>query len=123
MQLPHAALLLLWAATAHAEEQRFWRELAQGTSLLANATETPGTPSSQGLGFRFPADGRRASPPLQAARGWAHPRCRHFKIQSCCCLGLAFELAAFQTPWVRAEPQRFSTGAGGRLAHCPKHER
>jgi len=35
-------LLLCVAATAQAEEQRFWRELAQGTSLLANTTETPG---------------------------------------------------------------------------------
>jgi hypothetical protein len=35
-------LLLCVAATAHAEEQRIWRELAQGTSLLANSTETPG---------------------------------------------------------------------------------
>jgi hypothetical protein len=33
----------------------------------------------------------------QAARGWAHPPCRHFKNQSCCCLGCALEVAAFQT--------------------------
>jgi hypothetical protein len=30
----------------------------------------------------------------RAARGWAHPPYRHFKIQSCCCLGSAFEVAA-----------------------------
>jgi hypothetical protein len=35
--------------------------------------------------------------PPHAARGWARPPCRPFKIQSCCCLGSAFELAAFQT--------------------------
>jgi hypothetical protein len=29
----------------------------------------------------------------QAARGWARPPCRHFKTQSCCCLGSAFEVA------------------------------
>jgi hypothetical protein len=34
----------------------------------------------------------------QAARGWYHPPCGHFKSQSCCCLGSAFEVAAFQTP-------------------------
>jgi hypothetical protein len=33
----------------------------------------------------------------QAERGWAAPICRPFKIQSCCCLGSAFEVAAFQT--------------------------
>ena len=33
----------------------------------------------------------------QAARGWAHSPCRHFNIQSCCCLGSAFEVKAFQT--------------------------
>jgi hypothetical protein len=26
----------------------------------------------------------------QAARGWARPPCRHFKSQSCCCVGSAF---------------------------------
>jgi hypothetical protein len=26
-----------------------------------------------------------------AARGWAHPPCRHIEIPSCCCLGSAFE--------------------------------
>jgi hypothetical protein len=34
----------------------------------------------------------------QAARGWARPPCRHFKIQSCCCLGSALEVAAFSHP-------------------------
>jgi hypothetical protein len=29
----------------------------------------------------------------QAARGWARPPFRHFKIQSFCCLGSAFEVA------------------------------
>ena len=29
----------------------------------------------------------------QAARNWARPPCRHFKNQSCCCLGSAFEVA------------------------------
>jgi hypothetical protein len=36
----------------------------------------------------------------QAASGWARPLSRHFKIQSCCCLGSPFEVAAFQTPQV-----------------------
>jgi hypothetical protein len=35
-----------------------------------------------------------------AARVWAHPSCRPLKIQSCCCLGSAFEAAAFQTQWL-----------------------
>jgi hypothetical protein len=38
---------------------------------------------------------RRAAATPQAARGWAHPRYSHSKIQSCCCLGSAFEVAAF----------------------------
>jgi hypothetical protein len=33
----------------------------------------------------------------QAARGWTHPPCRHFKIQPCFCPGSAFEVAAIQT--------------------------
>ena len=33
----------------------------------------------------------------QAARGWAHPPCRHFKIQYRFCLGSAFEVAALRT--------------------------
>jgi hypothetical protein len=41
--------------------------------------------SPPGFGFRFPAGGLKqqsvATP--QAARGWAYPPCRHFKIQSC----------------------------------------
>jgi hypothetical protein len=31
----------------------------------------------------------------QAARGWARPPCRHFKIQSCYCLGPAFRGGGF----------------------------
>jgi hypothetical protein len=52
-----------------------------------------------GLGFGLPAvRGERQSVAApQAARGWAHPPCRHFKTQSCFCLGSAFEVAAFQT--------------------------
>jgi hypothetical protein len=38
----------------------------------------------------------RAAERPQATRGWTHPPCGHFKIQSCCCLCSAFE-AAFQT--------------------------
>jgi hypothetical protein len=34
-----------------------------------------------GLGFAFKLAERVATP--QVARGWAHPPCRHFKIQSC----------------------------------------
>jgi hypothetical protein len=33
----------------------------------------------------------------QAAKGWAHPPCRHFKIQSCLSLPSPFAMAAFQT--------------------------
>ena len=33
----------------------------------------------------------------QAAKGGASPPCRHFKIQSCCCVGSAFDMSAFQT--------------------------
>jgi hypothetical protein len=32
----------------------------------------------------------------QAARGWTPPPDRHFKTQSCLCLGSAFEVKAFQ---------------------------
>ena len=47
----------------------------------------------------------RASPPHRRARGWTRPPCRHFKIQSCCCLGSTFEVAAFQTlAWAQARP-------------------
>jgi hypothetical protein len=34
----------------------------------------------------FPVEGRRSVAPPHDARGWARPPCRHFKIQSCCCL-------------------------------------
>jgi hypothetical protein len=44
----------------------------------------------------------------QSARGWTRPPCRHFNIQSCCCLGSAFEVAALQTLTLRL------TCAGGR---------
>jgi hypothetical protein len=53
-----------------------------------------------GLGFRFPAAWWREQKSVltpQAARGWYHPPCGHFKSQSCCCLESAFEVAAFQT--------------------------
>jgi hypothetical protein len=46
----------------------------------------------------------------QAARGWARPRCRPFKDQSCCCLGCAFEAAAFQTLRASRVPQRRGLG-------------
>ena len=45
-----------------------------------------------GFGFVFP---RAAA--TQAARGWTHPPCRPFKIQSCCRLASACEVAASQT--------------------------
>jgi hypothetical protein len=32
----------------------------------------------------------------QSARRWARPPYRHFKIQSCCCVGSFFEVAAFK---------------------------
>ena len=50
------------------------------------------------LGFSLPAAGgeQQTAATPQAARGWTPPPCRHFKIQSCCCLGSAFEVAAFQ---------------------------
>jgi hypothetical protein len=35
--------------------------------------------------------------PTRAARGWVRTTYRHFKVQSCRCLGSAFEVAAFQT--------------------------
>jgi hypothetical protein len=51
------------------------------------------------LGFRCPAasSGEQQSMATpQAARGQARPPCSHFKIQSCFCLGSAFELVGFQ---------------------------
>jgi hypothetical protein len=44
--------------------------------------------------MRFPAALRGEQPSVatpRAARGWTHPPCRHFKIQSCDRLGSAFE--------------------------------
>jgi hypothetical protein len=37
------------------------------------------------------AGGEQSVASPQAARGWSHPPCRHFKNQSCCCLGSAFQ--------------------------------
>jgi hypothetical protein len=51
-------------------------------------------------GVRCPAEPWRAAESVatpQAARGWARPRCRRFKSQSCCCVGCAFEVAALHT--------------------------
>ena len=62
------------------------------------------------LGFQFPATQSVAAP--QAARGWAHPPCRPCKIQSCFCLGSAFEQPAFQIrtqPWPMNGVHTFST--------------
>ena len=58
------------------------------------------TPASRGrhtTRVKGGVESSRASPPHKAARGWSHTPCRHFKTQSCCCLGSAFEVAAFQT--------------------------
>jgi hypothetical protein len=41
----------------------------------------------RGGGFPKPRWGFQQRHP-EAARGWARPPCRHFKNQSCCCLGL-----------------------------------
>jgi hypothetical protein len=43
--------------------------------------------------FLQPGEQQQSVTTLQAARGWARPPCRHFKTQSCCCLGSAFEVA------------------------------
>ena len=48
-------------------------------------------PSPKGIGFQ-----QQSVATQQAARGWVRPPCRHFKNQSCCCLGSAFEVATFQ---------------------------
>jgi hypothetical protein len=93
---------------------------------LHSASRFPSPPSpSQAtpglLRFRFLAARRLAevNHPTCRDRGWVRPPCRHFKIQSCCCLGSAFEAAAFQTlantkpnPW-QAQP---------RGAWCGGHE-
>ena len=47
----------------------------------------------------FPAAPVESVATPQVARGWARPPYRHFKIQSCCCLASAFELAVWN-PWV-----------------------
>jgi hypothetical protein len=49
------------------------------------------------FGARCAGGEQQRRPTSQAAKLWARPSCRHFKIQSCCCLGSAFEVAAFQT--------------------------
>jgi hypothetical protein len=49
------------------------------------------------LGIRFSKAlvGEQSVATPQAARCWARPPCRHFKTQSCCCLGSANELPLF----------------------------
>jgi hypothetical protein len=51
--------------------------------------------SGGGRALGFPAQSV-ATP--HAARGRARPHCGHSKIRPCCCLGCAFEMAAFTNP-------------------------
>jgi hypothetical protein len=64
------------------------------------------TTSGLTLSGRFPAPVRKQQSVVipQAARGWAHPPCRPFKIQSCLCRGSDFEVAALQTILVGFQP-------------------
>jgi hypothetical protein len=54
--------------------------------------------------FGFQGEWRAAERRHSTGRGSkGSPPCRHFKNQSCCCLGSAFEVAAFQTTCVLRE--------------------
>jgi hypothetical protein len=64
-----------------------------------------------------------------AARGWVHPPSSHFKIQSCCCLGSAFEVAAFLPTRLQRSHSRSAEGlervgacAGGFSRHLEQGE-
>jgi hypothetical protein len=52
------------------------------STLLSSSSERVGRVT--GFGFQ---GGEQSVATPQAVRGWARPLCRHFKIQSCCCLG------------------------------------
>jgi hypothetical protein len=74
-----------------------------------------------GFGFQQQVDS--GATPAEAARGWARPPCRPFKNQSWCCLGSAFEVAAFK-PQKPFGYNRWAdcfayTGGGGTHAKSP----
>jgi hypothetical protein len=76
--------------------------LARGDCAHCACAVTPHSwVSVEHVGARVPAapmESSRASPPhTPRYDGLTHP-CRHCKIQSCCHLGSAFEVASFQTP-------------------------
>jgi hypothetical protein len=57
-----------------------------------------------------PVESNRASPPVQAARGWSHPTERHFKNQSCCYLASAFDFPTLVLADLGGESLRGATG-------------
>lgn len=89
--------------------------LALGFARLVATTATSYQVASPHPGSQFPVPGcamesSRATP--QAVRGWDRPPCRLCKIQSCFCLGSAFEQPAFQIrtqPWPMNGVHTFST--------------
>ena len=68
------------------------------------------------FGFRFQQPEMHVATP-QAARGWVHSPCGHFKIQSCFCRGSAFEVAAFQTPKRLHSPHAPGAPQGAHKGH------
>jgi hypothetical protein len=69
--------------------------LSLSLSQRAGSTHAvPGSVPASPAGFRVRLQSVATT---QAARGWVIPRCRHFKNQSCFCLGSAFEVASLQT--------------------------
>jgi hypothetical protein len=74
------------------------RELALGDSASRERAPSAGHPPGPFCpsSIRYRSSPSRFGEPVsvptpQAARGRARPPCRHFKTQSCCCLGSAFE--------------------------------
>jgi hypothetical protein len=83
--------------------------LARGSGRLAGVSHAqPGTPAGgcHQLSYETapltsgcqPGGEQQSVVTPHTARGWAHPPCIHVKIQSCCCLGSAFEVAETPNP-------------------------
>ena len=78
------------SGTLH-EQLRFAVWNSQGVEVVQELLNRvrPSQTSRISSSVRWRAAERRH--PTQAARGWASPPCRNFKIQSCCCPGSALE--------------------------------